>query len=105
MAVLRYALLTATACAMLAVIGFAKTQGNFENPIEVGIFLAGAAILFGNFFYLLEVTPKNSTRLGLGRVGGLFRLWLDAKEGDLRARATAAGSPRNEASDASRHKS
>ena len=46
-------------------------------------------ILTLNFIYLLQA-PAASTRL--------FRiasLWLDAKEADLKNRATAAGSPHN----------
>lgn len=73
--------------ALLAVRSF-----NSDDAVAV---LALGAIFTLNFIYLLQPA-------GPGRLGRMASLWLDAKEADLKSRATAAGSPHNATSDESR---
>jgi uncharacterized membrane protein len=88
---LRYALLTATICAMVALIFVGKAQGYRWDSSEFLAFLIFGAALFGNFLYLLAAPIPASSQ-----VGRIVRFWMNAKENELKQRATQAGSPRSE---------
>jgi hypothetical protein len=88
---LRYALLTATICAMIALIFVGKAQGYRWDSSEFVAFLIFGAALFGNFLYLLRDPAPAASQLGR-----MVRLWMNAKESELKKRATQADSPRSE---------
>lgn len=62
--------------------------GDYQGEYVAAFFLALAALVAANAYYLFEARVPNAARAG--RFMNLFRLWLDAKEKDLRRRASSA---------------
>jgi TRAP-type C4-dicarboxylate transport system permease small subunit len=86
MAYLRIALIVLSVLAALALFGMLKHSFMYraDEIAMMWIVLAGISL---NFVYLALVTPAQSTGL-FGRFPRMFRLWLDAKETDLKRRST-----------------
>jgi hypothetical protein len=77
---LRYFLLVATAISF-AVLTYNMGEQPRNVPWFIWLFWVGLAL---NFFYLVF---SNSSKPSSGRISRLIRLWLDAKENELRSRA------------------
>jgi hypothetical protein len=97
MAALRYFLITVTSLALGGVVLAAAAEGGRMQGLEVAVLLGVGAVLFANFMYLLSVTPTGEPTKG----ASLFKLWLTAKENELRTRAR---SPHDATSASSQHR-
>jgi hypothetical protein len=86
MAYLRIALIALSIAAAVALFGMLKHSFMYraDEIAMMWIVLAGISL---NFVYLALVTPDKSIGL-FGRFPRMFRLWLDAKEDELKKRTT-----------------
>jgi hypothetical protein len=99
MPALRYLLIVVTSLSLAAIALTGIAEGSRLSGLEVLILLSVGGVLFANFMYLLGVSPTGQPT----KPASLFRLWLTAKENELKRRATGpAGSPHSGASAASR---
>lgn len=82
---LRYVLLLASLVACLSMLGWMKTWFMpYWHDVVAGLLLAAYPAL--TFLYVLEHPPNGQS--GTGRIARMFALWLNAKENELRSRAT-----------------
>lgn len=89
----RYFLIAVSGVVGVVALVAAKTT-QFQGSDAVTVFLIGAFCCL-NFFYLIQA-PAPGQRPN--RIAQMFSLWLQAKEADLKQRATQAGSRDSEAS-------
>jgi hypothetical protein len=89
MAYLRIALIVLSILAALALFGMLKNSWMYrgDEVAMMWIVLTGVGL---NFVYLASVRPTNGTIFAglFSRPLRMFRLWLDAKESDLKRRST-----------------
>lgn len=89
MAYLRIALIAVSILAMLGLFGMLKNSWMYRSD-EVAmmwIVMIGVGV---NFVYIVSIKPTSSTVFGglFSRPTRMFRLWMDAKESELRKRTT-----------------
>jgi len=84
MTALRYFLIVITSLALAGIALAGISEGSRMNGIEVAVLLGIGGALFANFMYLLSVSPTGEPTKG----ASLFRLWMTAKENELKHRAT-----------------
>lgn len=86
MAYLRIVLIVISMVATLVLFGMLKHSWKYRSE-EITIMLVILGLIGLNMIYLTLVKPSKPIGL-FGRFPRMFRLWLDAKEADLKRRST-----------------
>jgi hypothetical protein len=93
MAYLRIVLVVLTMIAAIALWGLTRRSWMYSSGDIAMMFVVMAGLCL-NLVYLLGVAPTQQIGL-FGRFPRMFRLWLDAKEQDLRQRAIRSADSKN----------
>lgn len=78
----RYLLIAVSLVGAIACIAALKTYGSQLEAIPLLFLLAIGSACAINFVFLLQYKPEPTTR-----IGRMFRMWLDAKEQELKNRS------------------